>query len=199
SRRNSTARNVTSLAPLLLPVALAAGALQTPTPRPSAPKPPIFGSDTDLVLVDTTVTDKRDRPVLDLTAADFRVFEDGVERQVQSFAALGAGALRALEKATVAPGQTDASPPPPIPFVPASTVLYIDEGHMTAADADRVRKAMPGIVSALLDRRGAILVLAPFSNVAYGGRLPEDIGLVTEAANHIRARRFEDNSRLPMT
>ena len=46
------------------------------------------------VLVDVVVTDKKGQPVLDLTAGDFQVFEDGVRRQALSFAAFGAVATR---------------------------------------------------------------------------------------------------------
>jgi VWFA-related protein len=37
------------------------------------------------VVVDVVVKDKKDRPVRDLTAADFEIFEDGVRQQMQSF------------------------------------------------------------------------------------------------------------------
>ena len=39
----------------------------------------------NVVLVNVTVTDKAGRPVKDLTAADFKLFEDGKRQRIQSF------------------------------------------------------------------------------------------------------------------
>ena len=39
----------------------------------------------NVVLVNLTVTDKAGRPVKDLTAADFKLFEDGKRQRIQSF------------------------------------------------------------------------------------------------------------------
>src|SRR5688500_16774299 len=41
--------------------------------------------DTELVITEFTVKDKKGRPVRGLTAADFRVEEDGVEQNVEIF------------------------------------------------------------------------------------------------------------------
>ena len=56
--------------------------------------PPVFDAATNVVLVDVVVTDKQHRPVLDLTKADFAVFEDGRPQQVTSFAAFGTAAAK---------------------------------------------------------------------------------------------------------
>src|SRR3954452_9758890 len=45
------------------------------TPQP--PQPPVFRAGTNLVQVDAIVTDDNGRPLTDLTAADFEVFDDG--------------------------------------------------------------------------------------------------------------------------
>jgi len=45
----------------------------------------VFRDGIDLVVVSTSVVDKAGRPVLGLERSDFRVFEDGVERQVSQF------------------------------------------------------------------------------------------------------------------
>lgn len=162
------------------------------------PPPLVFGADAGLVLVDATVTDKKGRPVLDLGAADFRVFEDGVERPVTSFAAFGAAATRTLGRPNSA-DTTSRAPSTPVSFVPASTVLFIDEGHMTIIETASIRKSLTRIVEALQERRGSVLVLAPQANVAYQGRLPENIDLVMEAVLTARGRRFQPTTRQPMT
>ncbi len=64
---------------------------QTPQERPrriAAPQPDddeILRVDTDLVLVDVTVTDAAGRPVRNLTAGDFKIYDEGVERPIAFF------------------------------------------------------------------------------------------------------------------
>jgi VWFA-related protein len=55
---------------------------QNATPQEA---PPVFRVATDLVEVDVSVLDNRRRPVRDLTAADFTVFENGKPRPVETF------------------------------------------------------------------------------------------------------------------
>ncbi len=51
----------------------------------AAPQTPVFRTGVNFVRVDAIVTDEDGDPVLDLTADDFRVFEDDVEQTVESF------------------------------------------------------------------------------------------------------------------
>lgn len=51
----------------------------------AAPQTPVFRTSINFVRVDAIVTDDDGNPVLDLTADDFRVFEDDVEQTVESF------------------------------------------------------------------------------------------------------------------
>src|SRR5215470_11784709 len=46
---------------------------------------------TDEVVVDASVTDKKGRPVMNLTSDDFDVFEDGVKQRIASFQAQSTG------------------------------------------------------------------------------------------------------------
>ena len=50
-----------------------------------APQTPVFRTGINFVRVDAIVTDEDGNPLLDLTADDFRVFEDDVEQTVESF------------------------------------------------------------------------------------------------------------------
>ena len=59
---------------------------QQPT-EVSTSQTPLIKTQTRLVLVDTVVTDKKGNPVRDLTAKDFKVFEDNKEQQIASFSA----------------------------------------------------------------------------------------------------------------
>jgi len=76
----------------LLPVVIPAQTTQTTTPPVSASGAAtrqgnsfLLRVQTNVVLVDVRVTDKRGQPVTDLKPGDFRVYEDGVEQKVTSF------------------------------------------------------------------------------------------------------------------
>lgn len=75
------------LACLLLPISTAA---QRPTSPPRAPAHPpgedAIAIDTTEVLLPVTVRDETGQLVSDLTADQFRIFEDGVEQPISSFA-----------------------------------------------------------------------------------------------------------------
>src|SRR5216684_8542932 len=77
--------------------------------------------DTDLVPVDVTVTDATGRPVRNLRKEDFKLFEDGVERPIDSFN---------VERVEGAPR-------------PAAIVFALDlSGSMTSEEIERVADAM---------------------------------------------------------
>jgi Ca-activated chloride channel family protein len=54
---------------------------------PTSPTTPLFRAGVDLVALNVVVTDKQEHFVSGLTAADFAVFEDGVQQEVSFFAA----------------------------------------------------------------------------------------------------------------
>ena len=84
-------------------------------------------------------------------------------------------------------------------LVQASTVLLIDEGHLSPTEAARLGPALSEVLQGLNERRGWLLVLAPLSNIAFAGRLPEDAAMLAKAAGGFRGRRFPQISNRPMT
>ncbi len=60
-----------------------ADARQSPSQAPAAP--PTFGARTEAVLVDVNVTDRKGRPVTNLSQADFQVFEDNTPQAILTF------------------------------------------------------------------------------------------------------------------
>jgi VWFA-related protein len=78
-------RPVAVLAAVLAAAAVAPGRA-TPTRQAPAPAPAQFGTRTQAVLVDVSVTDRKGRPVTDLAQADFQVFEDSVPQTILTFA-----------------------------------------------------------------------------------------------------------------
>ncbi len=91
SRHPSFALSAVLCLLLVLPVPAAAGAAQKRGNEPGAARESESGPEftvkvpVNVVLVNVTVTDKAGRPVKDLTAADFKLFEDGRPQRIQSF------------------------------------------------------------------------------------------------------------------
>src|ERR1700694_1078234 len=61
---------------------LCAAAAMSQTPPPPGP---VIKTETKLVLVDTVVTDKKGNYIRDLTAKDFKVWEDNKEQPIKGF------------------------------------------------------------------------------------------------------------------
>jgi len=155
---------------------------------------PVFPSISDRVLVDVVVTDKKDEPVLDLTAADFELFEDGKRQEIRSFAAYGAAATRARQQS-----ESGAASPASIPFVLAASVLLIDETHMSPMETARLGPLLTDVLKGFQERRGQLLLLAPASKLSIVGRLPEDTAALATAVSGIRGQRFPQITTFPMT
>lgn len=82
-----------------------------------------------VVNVDVTVTDRDGRPVTDLGAEDFEVYEDGVRQEINGFYAIKDAAVRALESGefVVEPGER----------FRRRMVLIFDNNSISKRDRDR--------------------------------------------------------------
>jgi VWFA-related protein len=94
--------------------------------RVQAQQPPVFKSETKVVMIDAVVTGKKGEYVPDLTAKDFRIWEDNKEQTIQSFA---------LES-----NSSHAEP--------SRMVLFFDDAGMSAADEATTRQAAARFVDA---------------------------------------------------
>ncbi len=74
---------------------------QAPTTATNAS---IYRAETSLVLVDAMVTDKHNRPVLDLSPRDFTVYEDDVPQTVESVRMVSLRSGQSSERPEVSPG-----------------------------------------------------------------------------------------------
>jgi VWFA-related protein len=87
-----------------------------------AQKPAVIKAETRLVLVDAIVTGKKDQPVRDLSAKDFRIWEDNKEQSVESVS------LNAAR--------------------PSRTILFFDRASLPAADQLRLRPDVARFIDA---------------------------------------------------
>ena len=90
---------------------------------------PVFKAETRLVLVDTIVTDKKGNYIADLTAKDFKVWEDNKEQAIKSFS---------VESGSSAPSESHRH----------YLVLLFDNSTMSFSDQARARDAAAKFVEA---------------------------------------------------
>ena len=95
---------------------------QQAPPGPTPDNGLVIKTETNLVLVDAVVTDKKGAYIADLKAKDFKVTEDGKEQAIKSFS-------YEADKASGAPDRKQ------------YLVLVFDNGSMSQADQMRARKA----------------------------------------------------------
>src|SRR5271157_5545178 len=110
-------------------VAQAQQQAQGQAPPPADTSTPVFKAETRLVLVDTIVTDKKGNYITDLTAKDFKVWEDNKEQPIKSFS---------LESGSSAPAESHRH----------YLVLLFDNSTMSLADQANARAAAAKFVEA---------------------------------------------------
>src|SRR5277367_2846758 len=108
----------------LLFLAMYGAAQQTPaqtTPLPADPNN-VLKVETNVVLVDAVVTDKKGNYVRDLKQKDFKVWEDNKEQSIKSFS-------------------FEADPASPLNNQPRYMVLFFDNSTMNFGEQAQARKA----------------------------------------------------------
>ena len=129
---------------------------QNQTPASSGGATPTFHAETKLVLVDTVVTDKKGAYIHDLTAKDFRVYEDGKEQAIKSFS-------------------YEADPATPENSRPHYMVLFFDNSSMETSDQVQARiaaakfidtNAGPNRLMAIVNFGGALSIAQNFTSDA---------------------------------
>ena len=150
----------------------------------------LLRSQTNLVLVDVRVTSKG-KLVTDLTAKDFRVFEDGTPQTLTSFS------LENVEK--LAQASTTNGPPPTIdldklpPNVPPATVLqdhrltllFFDVSSMQPDDVMRATKAATTFVQTRLTPADLVAVVTYTSSLRVVQNFTNDRNALTKAVNGV--------------
>jgi VWFA-related protein len=115
---------------------------------PGSSRPQPYTTATTAILVDVVVRDRKDRPVVDLDAADFEILEDGVPQKIDSFtrisrgSGIGIGVRWKSPGTSVAVTPSSSSPTPLAPDDPAAkgtTALVFD--HLTSESLRLAQKA----------------------------------------------------------
>jgi len=159
------------------------------------PAPPRFTTGTELVRVDFVVSDKAGRLVPGLTAKDCVVKEDGKERPIVSFEAFAGAAAPSL---TPDPSGNATSPEPVARLTRSSTVLLIDDVHLSPEQLAIVRPALKKLLSGVAERSGLLALVAPGSRVTIAGELPGTAAQLAAGVDGISGKRFDDHSSFPV-
>ncbi len=143
-RRVTLIASVACLAASMLPA-------QAPKTNASADSGNVFRTETKLVLVDAVVTDKKGNYIRDLTAKDFRIWEDKNEQMVKSFSFEGAQSPNAQKQ---------------------YVVFFFDDTSMSLPDQERARQSAaqfaaanfgPNRMMAVADFGGALKLTQSFT------------------------------------
>lgn len=123
--------------------------LAAPEAAPQEDQPPVFRTESDLVLVDLVATDKEGRFVDDLRVDEIQIRADGKPRKIQYFR---------LERGSIADARAE---PPPVPASPATrkrgpggfVVFLLDLQTMDLNSAERSKEAVREFLRSGMDPR----------------------------------------------
>jgi VWFA-related protein len=150
---------------------------------------------TNVVLVDVRVTDKRGQPVTGLQAGDFRVFEDGVEQKVSSFS------LENIAQLASATGENGAPPTVDLGKLPSTVsvaqvsrlvqdhrlvVLFFDLTSMHVDDLLRAVRAAENFVRKQMTPADLVAITTYSSNLRVVQNFTNDRDELHKAMESIR-------------
>ena len=130
---------------------------QTPTPRPTLPAAPSAPTDddvvrvtTDLVQIDAVVTDQDGKPVTDLRAEDFEIFEDKKPQQITAFSYVSTDTGAIASSAPPSVAAKNAPPVRPDPLRPdqvrRTLVFVVDDLGLSFSSFSAVRSGLKKFV-----------------------------------------------------
>lgn len=152
-----------------------------------------FSSTTTAILVDVVVRDKKGRPVIDLSAADFNVAEDGVAQKVDTFTRVSHGggigvgvAWRSPDKTvSVTPTATPgAAADPDTPTDEATTALVFD--HLSSESLRLAQRATLDYVPMSGESSVRVGVFATDPGVRVVQQFTTDRALVRKAVGRVQ-------------
>ena len=195
---------LTTLAVCLAPTT---GPAQTGQTAPPASAPPaataaarqnnsfLIRVQTNLVLVDVRVTDKKGQPVTGLSQGDFRVFEDGVEQRISSFSVENVEELARVGEVNGAPPTIDLGKLPPTVNVNEVNkltqnhrmiVLFFDLSSMQVDDLLRAAKSSENFIRRQLTPADLVAVATYSSDLRVAQNFTNDRDELHKAIEAIR-------------
>jgi VWFA-related protein len=175
-----------ALTALCLLCASAVGAArQAAPPGQTAPPPPVFRAGVDLVQVDVVVTDAKNQPISDLTAADFQLSEGSRPQRIVTFQHVSIP----VEHRTFALDQPPAPSPDVATNAPASAnsrlfVMIVDDQHIIEEDIVPVKHVMTEFLRALSPDDEVAMVFVGRSDSSVN--FTNDVGRLLRAVDGVR-------------
>lgn len=164
-------------------------ATQRPAAQTAVQADRSFSSSATAILVDVVVRDRKGAPVLDLTAADFELAEDGVGQKVDTFTrvvrgtGIGVGVAWKAPSTLLTTGPRGAGPADDAPAEAPITALVFD--HLSAESLRLAQKAALDYVPMSGDSEGEVGVFALGPGVRALQRFTTDRSLVRRAVAQI--------------
>lgn len=177
-----------SLAILLSLSTFLPGLGQTPTQRPDE-KDDVVKITTNLVQVDAVVT-KDGKPVTNLTADDFELYEDGRKQTITSFAYISNVANVASNTAASKRDKASADAPPvePIQRDVARRIIavVVDDLGMSAESMNQVRRRLRTFVTEELQPNDLVAIIRTGSDVGALQQFTNDKRMLNRAVDQLR-------------
>ncbi len=171
-------RRLTSLGLTLTAVLLV---LSAANPAAAAQQEQGFAGELEVTVVnvDVYVRDREGRPVVDLSADDFRLLQDGVEVPISNFAVFsGAGGAPGEGAGDRGDAVQPAASSPPRPV---SVVLYIDNRNLRPLDRNRVINRLRDFVAETLAPPVEMMVVASRPSLVVRQPFTDDVAAVIAA------------------
>ncbi len=103
------------------------------------PLPPLTAHvDVNVVNVDVTVTDRSGKPLMNLTRADFQIFEDGKPMNVSNFSVVET----TMQRITPDPSSHEVAQSAPVPPGRRKLLILIDNNYLEKQERDRALKTI---------------------------------------------------------
>ncbi len=130
------------------------------------------------------VRDADGRSVTDLTADDFRVFQDGQPRKITNFASYTEKSFAVIPEGGESPPGGGAALPPGIK--PISVVIWVDNEHTRPVERSRVLSQISRFVSSFMRPPVRVMVVGYQRSVKVEQPFTGDVRLVKDALRRLR-------------
>jgi VWFA-related protein len=146
---------------------------------------------TNLVQVDAVVV-KDGKPVTNLTADDFEIYEDGRKQAITSFAYISnvAGNTSTASTPPANASSTAASPPPPTPIqrdvARRTMAIVVDDLGLSAESMNQVRKRLRKFVAEELQPNDLVAIIRTGGDVGALQQFTNDKRLLNRAVDRLR-------------